>query len=102
MTIKAINRILGEPKPECAVKGHRVHTTSVDSGEGWPEWGRFVRGIGGAFVHFESEEDFDAWRTAQDRLNGSARSGGGDGDGKGARMGGRCVNECGPIGFYAA
>lgn len=62
---RAIEKILKDEHPECSVKGHRVHTTISSTNEDWPEWGCFVYGIGGGFVHFECEEDGVAWNRTQ-------------------------------------
>ena len=94
---KHIQKIVSDPMPECGVKGHRVHVTFNRSGENWPGWGMLAYGIGGGFIHFENEQDYRDWVSCQkpkvveetpmvDELD----------------IGGRCVPECGPIGFKAA
>lgn len=99
--IKEILGILSDAHPECDVEGHRVHTTFNKGDESWPEWGVCAYGIAGGFVHFENEDDQSAWVTRQKQaedMNKPAET-----DGLRAvdyGLYGRCVNECGPIGFY--
>ena len=61
---KHIRAIVGDPHPECGVRGHRVHTTISATGEDWPEWGKTIYGIGCGFIHFESDKDSRDWRSA--------------------------------------
>lgn len=99
--IREIRKILADIHPECEVEGHRVRTTFSKTGEAWPEWGEFVYSIAGGFIHFENEDDQNAWVARQkkaEEMNNPAKMDGlhiiDDG------QHGRCVNECGPIGFY--
>lgn len=99
--IKEILKILSNIHPECEVEGHRIHTTFNKGDESWPEWSVCVYGIAGGFVHFENEDDQNAWvahqKQAED-MNKPAET-----DGLRAvdyGLHGRCVNECSPIGFY--
>ena len=62
---KEIRKILSDIHPECVVEGHRVHTTLNKDDELWPEWGGCVYGIAGGFVHFEDEDDMNAWTARQ-------------------------------------
>ena len=99
--IKEILEILSDIHPECDVEGHRVHTTFNKGDESWPEWGVCAYGIAGGFVHFENEDDQNAWVARQKQaedMNKPAKT-----DELHAfdyGMHGRCVNECRPIGFY--
>lgn len=98
--IKEIRKILADIHLECKVEGHRVHTTFNKNDEMWPEWGICAYGIAGGFVHFENEDDQNAWVARQKEAE----------DSKPGKMDhaivlddgqhGRCVNECGPIGFF--
>ena len=100
--IKEIRKILSDIHPECKVEGHRVHTTLFVNDEKWPEWGNFIYGIAGGLVHFEHIPDKDAWVARQKEIEAEI--------GKPEKMDGlhiiedgihgRCVNECGPIGFF--
>ena len=94
---KHIQKIVNDPMPECSVRGHRVHVTITSTGEDWPLWSRVAYGIAGGFIHFESEEDYEDWRGCQNPvgLTPVAKN-------KDDEWGGRCVPECGPIGFKAA
>lgn len=94
--IKEIRKILSDAHPECEVDGHRVHTTLGDAD--WPDWGVFVYGIGGGFVHFEFEEDGHSWRKKHDELAETMNK---EDDSISNSDFGRCVSECGPIGFGA-
>lgn len=92
---KYIQKIANDTRPECKVLGHRVHVTMNANDERWPSWGRCVLGIGGGFIHFENEKDFNDWRACQNKTN--------EVDETPVvveqDVGGRCVPECGPIGF---
>lgn len=99
--INEILKILSDIYPECEIEGHRVHTSFNKDDESWPEWSVCVYGIAGGFVHFENEDDQNAWvahqKQAED-MNKPAKT-----DGLHVvddSLQGRCVNECGPIGFY--
>ena len=99
--IKEILKILSNIHPECDVEGHRIHTTFNKGDESWPEWSVCVYGIAGGFVHFENEDDQNAWvahqKQAED-MNKPVET-----DGLCAidyGLHGRCVNACSPIGFY--
>jgi len=94
---KYIQKIVSDPTPECHVKGHRVHVTFNLSGENWPKWGRLAYGIGGGFIHFESEQDYRDWVSCQKPKAVEETPAVEEQD-----IGGRCVPECGPIGFKAA
>ena len=94
---KNIEKIANEQYPECKVRGHRVHVTFARTGEHWPKWGRCSIGIAGGFIHFESEDDFNDWRSLQKPVVVEERPVVED-----VEVGGRCVPECGPIGFKAA
>ena len=99
--IKEIRKILSDIHPECEVGGHRVHTTFNKSDELWPEWSICAYGIAGGFVHFENEDDQNAWVARQkqaEEMNKPAKMDGLHVIDYGHH--GRCVNECGPIGFY--
>lgn len=94
---KHIEKIANEQYPECKVRGHRVHVTFNSSNERWPNWGRCSLGIAGGFIHFESGQDFNDWRSLQrptvvEETKPVVE----------VEVGGRCVPECGPIGFKAA
>lgn len=99
--IKEILKILSNIHPECEVEGHRVHTTFNKGDESWPEWSVCVYGIAGGFVHFENEDDQNAWVAHQKQAEDMNKPVEMDG----LRtvdygLHGRCVNECSPIGFY--
>ena len=99
--IDEILRILSDAHPKCDVEGHRVHTTFNKGDESWPEWGICAYGIAGGFVHFENENDQNAWVARQKQAEDMNKPAEMDelravDDG----LYGRCVNECGPIGFY--
>ena len=99
--IKEILGILSDIHPECNVEGHRVHTTFNKGDELWPEWSVCAYGIAGGFVHFESKDDQNAWVARQKQAEDMNKPAKTDelrlvDDG----LQGRCVNECGPIGFY--
>ena len=94
---KHIQKIVNDPKPECRVKGHRVHVTINASGEDWPKWSRLAYGIGGGFIHFEKEDDYEAWHSCQPPKAVEPETPQVEVD-----PGGRWVPECGPIGFRAA
>lgn len=91
---KNIEKIVNEKQPECNVKGHRVHVTITRTNEGWPTWSRCAVGIAGGFIHFESEKDSIDWRNAQKSVVESKSY-----SEPKVEVGGRCVPECGPIGF---
>ena len=99
--IKEILKILSNIHPECEVEGHRIHTTFNKGDESWPEWSVCVYGIAGGFVHFENEDDQNAWVAHQKQAEDMNKPAETDGlrvvDDS---LQGRCVNECGPIGFY--
>ena len=80
---------------ESKKKGHRIHVTMNTGTEPWPEWGRWVVGIAGGFIHFESEDDFLNYTPEPYVLKTDSESRENEEDG-------RCVSECGPIGFKAA
>ena len=80
---------------ESKKKGHRIHVTMNSSSEPWPAWGRWVVGIAGGFIHFESEDDFLNYEPEPYVLKVDSENGENEEDG-------RCVSECGPIGFRAA
>ena len=93
-----IQKIASDPLPECEVEGHRVHVTMNRTGEMWPKWCCHAYGIAGGFIHFEQEQDYQDWLACQNpdedndvevRKVEDARAG-------------RCVSECGPIGFFKA
>ena len=94
---KCIRKIVETEHPECLVIGHRVHVTFSSTDEGWPKWGSVAYGIAGGFIHFESENDYKDWLSCQkpkavvEEVKPIE-----------AEVGGRCVPECGPIGFIAA
>ena len=94
---KHIQKIVNDPMPECGVKGHRVHATITSTGENWPKWSRLAYGIGGGFIHFESEDDYKDWLSCQ-----KPKSVVEDVKPIEYEVGGRFVPECGPIGFKAA
>ena len=79
---------------ESSKRGHRIHVTMNTSSEPWPEWGRWVIGIAGGFIHFESEDDFLNYKPEPYVLQ-PKKTADNEEDG-------RCVSECGPIGFKAA
>ena len=91
-----IRKIVSDPMPECDAKGHRVHVTSRD--EDWPEWSKVIYGIAGGFIHFENEEDYGDWRSCQPSKTIEKKSRVSNAH----DIGGRCVTECGPIGFKSA
>ncbi len=97
---KHIQKIINDPRPECQVKGHRVHVTINGTGENWPKWSHLAYGIGGGFIHFEKEEDYNDWKSHQPQSS----SGDNDNNDESTNewQGGRYVPECGPIGFRAA
>ena len=78
---------------ESSKKGHRIHVTMNTGTEPWPAWGRWVVGIAGGFIHFESEDDFLNYEPEPYVIKEENRKNEEDG---------RCVSECGPIGFKAA
>jgi hypothetical protein len=78
---------------ESSKKGHRIHVTMNTSSEPWPAWGRWVVGIAGGFIHFESEDDFLNYEPEPYVIKEENRE---------TEEDGRCVSECGPIGFKAA
>lgn len=80
---------------ESKEKGHRIHVTMNTSSEPWPAWGRWVVGIAGGFIHFESEDDFLNYKPEPYVFKADSENGENEEDG-------RCVSECGPIGFRAA
>ena len=80
---------------ESSKKGHRIHVTMNTSSEPWPEWGRWVIGIAGGFIHFESEDDFLNYKPEPYVIKSDSENRENEEDG-------RCVSECGPIGFKAA
>ena len=99
--IKEILGILSDIHPECKVEGHRVHTTFNKGDELWPEWSVCAYGIAGGFVHFENEDDQNAWVARQKQAEDMNKPAKTDelrlvDDGRQ----GRCVNECRPSGFY--
>ena len=99
--IKEILKILSNIRPECNVEGHRVHTTFNKGDELWPEWSVCAYGIAGGFVHFENEDDQNAWAARQKQAEDMNKPAETD-EFRAVDYGlhGRCVNECGPIGFY--
>ena len=94
---KHILKIANDSRPECVVRGHRVHVTITSTGENWPKWSHLAYGIGGGFIHFESEKDYKDWLSCQ-----KPKSVVEEVTPIEAEVGGRCVPECGPIGFKAA
>ena len=92
---ESIQKIASDPLPECKVKGHRVHVTNRD--EDWPAWSIVIYGIAGGFIHFEKEEDYRNWRDCQPTKTVEVTPVVAERD-----IGGRCVPECGPIGFKSA
>lgn len=80
---------------ESKKKGHRIHVTMNTTSEPWPAWGRWVVGIAGGFIHFESEDDFLNYKPEPYVLLQPKNTIDDEEDG-------RCVSECGPIGFKAA
>lgn len=80
---------------ESSKKGHRIHVTMNITSEPWPAWGRWVVGIAGGFIHFESEDDFLNYKPEPYVLKADSGS-------REDAEDGRCVSECGPIGFKAA
>lgn len=92
-----IQKIARDSTPECRVLGHRVHVTMNATSENWPSWGRVAYGIAGGFIHFEKDEDYQYWlslqppKVVEDTPVVAERD-----------VGGRCVPECGPIGFKSA
>ena len=92
-------KILNSDSPECSVKGHRIHTTMNITMECWPEWGRISLGIAGGFIHFESEKDYETWRELHQTKIETPKVEVLDEE---EEEYGRCVAECGPIGFKAA
>jgi hypothetical protein len=94
---KHIQKIVNDPMPECSVRGHRVHATITSTGENWPKWSRLAYGIAGGFLHFEKEEDYNDWIGFQ-----KPKAVVEDFHHEDVEVGGRCVPECGPIGFKAA
>lgn len=95
---KNIEKIVNDSMPECKVRGHRVHVTITRTDEDWPAWSKCIVGIRGGFIHFENEQDSIDWRNANKTEAKATQKT----EAK-QEEGGRCVPECGPIGFkYAA
>ena len=94
---KHIQKIVNDPMPECGVKGHRVHVTITSTGENWPKWSHLAYGIAGGFIHFEKEVDYRDWLSCQKPKDVVEEVKPIE-----YEVGGRCVPECGPIGFKAA
>lgn len=92
-----IQKIAHDPVPECQVRGHRVHATMNATGENWPKWSRVAYGVAGGFIHFEKDEDYQYWLSLQPPKVVEDTPVVVEQD-----VGGRCVPECGPIGFKSA
>lgn len=93
-----LTNIIKESRPESGIKGHRIHVTLRGSGERWPEWGKHICGTGFGMVHFENEGDFKKWYAIHaDEFKVAPSNEVAKDDSKGCH--GRCVPECGPIGF---
>ena len=92
-----IQKIARDSTPECRVLGHRVHVTMNSTGENCPNWSRVAYGIAGGFIHFEKDEDYQYWLSLQTPKAVEDTPVVAKQD-----VGGRCVPECGPIGFKSA